>query len=261
MGPNEPTFQRKTGKLWERFYLSESAAARLWQHPLFTGTLDKRGQRPKRVELSDKTLAYDEKSKSMKVEGQVDCDLPVHRVIIHDDSSGPNQEYWRKTYVGRVDEAGLFSIEVDELSDHKGVLRFYLCVEGGMTIQCEAMLIYDFEKDRHVVRGFIPHSLPLAGGGVEKIVSAEWGTILRHFSGTTADVSDTIRKQVKNGAVSMWIDYKTLGDPEPGKRKYLKVRYLLEGDEQERRFESAAGNFLILPLLENATSLGSPVEE
>ncbi|MEN8855992.1 MAG: hypothetical protein ABF333_13725 [Akkermansiaceae bacterium] len=255
MGPNEPTYTRKIGKLWDSYYLSESAAARLWHHPLFSGTLSKRGQQAKRVGLAEKSVVYDAEKKLFLVKGQVDCDLPVHSVIVHDESSGPNQEYWRKTYVGRVDGTGGFSIEVDELSDHKGILRFFFCVEGGQTSSCKESVIYDFGKDGHTVQGFIPHSFPLACGGVKKIVSAEWGTTMRHRQGKASDVKGIIEKQTKNGAVSMNIDYKILGDPDPGRTKYLKVSYLLEGEEKERKFEGWAKDYLILPPLELAKPL------
>ncbi|MGJ8698193.1 MAG: hypothetical protein ACSHYF_17870 [Verrucomicrobiaceae bacterium] len=252
MGPNEPTYQRRLKKKWDSYYLSESAAARLWKHPLFSGTLEKRGQRPKVVKLAERKVRYDGEAKSIKIEGTIDCDLEVHSVIVHDDSSGPNQEYWRKTYVGRVDEAGAFTIEVDELSDYNGMLQFYFCVDGGVTTQCETKVIYGFEKGQHVVQGFIPRSLPLEGPGVAKIVSAEWGTLLRHARGTTTDVSAIIAKQMKGGAVSMLIDYKVLGDPDPGRKKALKVKYLLEGEEKEGVFQGRAGSYLILPPLEEA---------
>ncbi|MDA7882117.1 hypothetical protein N9A94_07400 [Akkermansiaceae bacterium] len=252
MGPNEPTFQRRRGKAWESFYISESGAARLWHHPIFSGTLDKRAQKPRKAELADTKVTYDQNKKLFKIEGKVDCDLPVHSVIVHDDSSGPNQEYWRKTYVSRPDETGGFSIEVNELSDHDGMLRFFYCIEGGLTSRCESAVVYTFENGKHSIQGFIPHTFPLACGGVEKIVSAQWGTKRKLFLKSAADVSDKIEKKIKNGALSFWIDYKSLGDPEPGKTKYLQVQYQLEGEEQVRRLEVRQDNFLILPPLELA---------
>lgn len=257
MGPNEPTYRRKNkGKLWKSYYLSESAAARLWHHPLFSGTLEKRGQKPKKAGLAEKSVTYDSEKKSFLVKGKVGCDLPVHSVIVHDESSGPNQEYWRKTYVSRVDNTGAFSIEVDEVSDHKGTLQFYLCIEGGLTVHCEEAAIYDFEKSGHVVRGFIPHSFPLACGGVKEIVSADWGSMARQRAGTAKDVSAIIEKKMKNGAISMLIDHRALGDPDPRKAKYLRVRYLLEGEDKAREFRGRMGSHLVLPPLE----LSSPTQ-
>ena len=252
MGPNEPTFLRRRGKPWQKFYISESGAARLWHHPIFSGTLDKRAQKPKKVKFAEKKVTYDEKKKSFLIQAKIDCDLPVHSVIVHDDSEGPNQEYWRKTYVDRPDETGKISIEVNELSNHSGVFRFFFCIEGGLTARCESSVVYSFKNDKHSIQGFIPHTFPLACGGIEKIVSAKWGTKKKLFLGSAADVSDKINKQIKNGAISYWIDYKTLGDPEPGRTKYLRVKYQLEGEEQVRRLETRQEAFLILPPLELA---------
>jgi len=252
MGPNEPTFQRRRGKPWQKFYISESGAARLWHHPIFSGTLDKRAQKPKKVEFAERKATYDEKKKSFLIQGKIDCDLPVHSLIVHDDSDGPNQEYWRKTYVTRPDDTGRFSLEVNELSDHKGVLRFFFCIEGGLTTRCGTSVVYGFENGRHSIQGFIPHTFPLACGGVEKIVSAKWGTRKRLLFGSAADVSDKLKKQIKRGAISYWIDYKTLGDPEPGRTKYLRVTYQLEGENRVRRIETRQESFLVLPPIELA---------
>ncbi len=116
-----------------RVYLTEASAAMLWKHPLFSGTTQDRAVTPA-LDFADITFTHDKQAGKVIVAGKVVSDHTAHSVVVANESDATRNDYWRKSYVGRVGEDGTFRVEVDELDEADGFLRIVSCFDNGAII-------------------------------------------------------------------------------------------------------------------------------
>jgi hypothetical protein len=131
MGPTNAAFATRWLKGDEpRVYLSEAAAAMLWKHPLFSGTSKNHTLVPP-VALEEFGADYDAAEGVLTVRGKLQSKGTAHSVIIGNESKKMRSPYWRKTFVGRVNEEGAFEVELDEVDAVDGLLRIAFCFNNG----------------------------------------------------------------------------------------------------------------------------------
>lgn len=92
-------------------YLSESSAAILSAHPIFTGNTTARNKLPK-TQFQQVNASFDRRSRSTRVTGKLVTDHPVHRVVVIDDRDDKIGGYWVKGFVSDVDDQSRFSISI-----------------------------------------------------------------------------------------------------------------------------------------------------
>lgn len=133
MGPRVDVYHKKVDPREKRIYLSNAEAAMLWKHPIFTGTVEKRFQMPN-VELKECSGTFNRPRRYFELNGQVQADIPAHSVIVVEQSpeGKEGESYWRKSFAGRVDEQGKFSVRITELDRTEGNLQILFCFENGI---------------------------------------------------------------------------------------------------------------------------------
>ncbi len=132
MGPRNDVYTARTKIKEGRVYLSEACAAMLWKHPLFSGTTFARKVIPK-VQLKDFNAQYDRTRKRIEVTGRLESDHPAHSVVVANHADDLPSIYWRKAFVGRIEEDGTFKVYVRELTPSGGVLKIAFCFNNGAT--------------------------------------------------------------------------------------------------------------------------------
>ena len=130
MGPRNDVYTARTKIKEGRVYLSEACAAMLWKHPLFSGTTVGRKVIPK-AELRDFSAQYDRARKQIEVTGRLESDHSAHSVVVANHADDLPTPYWRKAFVGRIEEDGTFKVYVRELTPSGGVLKIAFCFNNG----------------------------------------------------------------------------------------------------------------------------------
>jgi hypothetical protein len=130
MGPRNDVYTARTKLKEGRVYLSEACAAMLWKHPLFSGTTFARKLIPK-VELRDFSAQYNRTRKQIEVTGRLESDHPAHSVVVANHADDLPTPYWRKAFVGRIEEDGTFKVYVREWPPSGGVLKTAFCFNNG----------------------------------------------------------------------------------------------------------------------------------
>jgi len=133
MGPINKVYSSRKGPEDQRVYLSEASAAMLWKHPLFTTSETRETRRP-RVQLLDRKAVYQEEDGAVEVAGRVRSPIPVHSVIVAEESRNPRGDYWTQTFVGKVAADGSFSVSVRKLEKRDGALKIVFCCENGAVL-------------------------------------------------------------------------------------------------------------------------------
>lgn len=168
MGATFDAYQQRTHVHEDRVCLSEASAAMLWKHPLFSGSSEERDRNAK-FNVEDLEVRQAAPNRIV-VHGRLTSDIPAHSVIVADDAP-PDNDYWRKMYVARLDRDGAFQVNVTEPSGKDGRLRLLFCfdngevtgdgvhydIDGGMPVPYRfANGKYHFEVDGRGVRGRKP---------------------------------------------------------------------------------------------------------
>jgi len=132
MGPRTDPFRARARNKadHDRAYLSQAAAAMLWKHFVFSGTVEDRGVLPS-VELKGYRARYDRPSDEIIVSGSLVSNGKAHSVVLVDEAPPRQQNYWRKAYAARIGGGGEFEVRVREPSPAAGVFRFLFCFENG----------------------------------------------------------------------------------------------------------------------------------
>lgn len=130
MGANIPNYRKHTGKRETRGYVSPAEAAMLWKHPVFTGTAKDRNVTPK-FTITGMTTAYDPEAKKVRLNGVLKADYPAHSVVVFDSVPKVHENYWQKSYVGRIGKDGQFEVNITEPSAKDGTLQLMFCFENG----------------------------------------------------------------------------------------------------------------------------------
>ena len=133
MGPVNMVYARRKGPEDQRAYLSEAASAMLWKHPLFSEQANRETRRP-RVGPIDGGAVWNKADGSFEVSGIVRSPIPVHSVVIAEESRHPRRDYWTQTFVGKVAADGSFSVRVPKLEERDGCLKIVFCCENGAVL-------------------------------------------------------------------------------------------------------------------------------
>lgn len=130
MGPRTVVFQSKTRTKEDRVYLSDAEAAMLSRHFVFTGNVTNRGVMPN-VAVKNFSARFDRQKMEIRVSGQMESKQNAHHVIVFDMAEPDHLDYWRKAYVGLIDQDKKFQVNVDEPIGTKGTLKLLFCFENG----------------------------------------------------------------------------------------------------------------------------------
>ncbi|MEW4451573.1 hypothetical protein AB1L30_02700 [Bremerella sp. JC817] len=128
MGPQAKVYAKKVDDRKKDVYLCDASAAMLWKHPIFSGTHDQRGQKPQ-FKMKNLKGEFNRQGRYLELTGDIETDIPAHSVVVIEEGT---DGYFRKSFAGRVDEKGHFSVDVKELDHEKGDLRILFCFENGI---------------------------------------------------------------------------------------------------------------------------------
>ncbi len=131
MGPNNDVYAQRKYPNADLCYLTEASAAMLWKHPLFTGTTKNRQRQPS-VKLVGYKPTYGKKSNRITLSGKVVADMPAHSVVVLDDLGKPDDEYFNRSHVARIEPDGNFHVAIDKPPRASGHYRILFCFENGM---------------------------------------------------------------------------------------------------------------------------------
>ena len=133
MGPVNNAYSQRKSSSDTGVYLSEASAAMLWKHPLFSGSVKDRNIVPK-AHLIDFDMKFNSKEDKIEITGKVKSDLPAHSVIAAEEPRMARNDYWIKSFTGKVKKDGTFKITVDEFKHSDGKLRIVFCFDNGAVI-------------------------------------------------------------------------------------------------------------------------------
>ncbi len=142
MGPNNSVYAAKGYSKADQVYLSESEAARLWKHPIFSGTNKDRVLQPA-VKLLDYKPRYSRTEDRLTIAGKLVADQPAHSVVVVDDRGKPGDEYWFRGHAARLAPDGTFKVEIAKPAKADGHLRIMFCFDNGMVTGDGAGVVFD----------------------------------------------------------------------------------------------------------------------
>lgn len=130
MGPRTDPYRKLTRSEETRVYLDEASAAMLWKHPVFSGSAQDRGVIPS-MEVTGLKLQYNPRTNDLRLTGQLRSNGQAHSVVVMDEVPPSQTDYWRKAYVGKLQEHGRFTVKISEPAQASGSLRLLFCFENG----------------------------------------------------------------------------------------------------------------------------------
>ena len=68
------------------------------------------------------------------MKGKVSTDYRAHSIVIANASDADRSDYWRKCFVGRVEEDNSFRVEIDEVTGDSGRLLMVVCFDNGAVV-------------------------------------------------------------------------------------------------------------------------------
>ena len=131
MGPNVDVYIKRKQPHADRVYLTESSAAMLWKHPVFSGTAKDRQRQPS-VKLVDYRPTYSRAADRITVAGKLISDMTAHSVVVFDDLGQPSDEYWFRSHVARIAPDGTFRVAIERPARADGQWRILFCFDNGM---------------------------------------------------------------------------------------------------------------------------------
>ena len=102
----------------------------VWKHPVFSGTARDRNVAPN-FTVAGLATAYDAATRSVRLRGVLQADYPAHSVVVFDSVPKVHENYWQKSYAGRIGRDGQFEVNITEPSGKDGTLRLMFCFENG----------------------------------------------------------------------------------------------------------------------------------
>ena len=145
MGANVNVYIERKHPNADRVYLTESSAAILWKHPVFTGTAKDRQRQP-RVKLVDYRATYSRASDRITLAGKLVADMHAHSVIVFDDL-GQGDEYWCRSHAARIADDGTFKVAIDRPARASGHFRILFCFDNGIVTGDGAGVVFDDRGD------------------------------------------------------------------------------------------------------------------
>ncbi len=147
MGANVNVYIERKHPNADRVYLTESSAAILWKHPVFSGTAKDRQRQPS-VKLVDYQATYSRASDRITLAGKLVADMHAHSVIVFDDL-GQGDEYWCRSHAARIAADGTFRVAIDRPARASGHFRILFCFDNGIVTGDGAGVVFD---DRGEIR-------------------------------------------------------------------------------------------------------------
>ncbi|MDB6016256.1 MAG: Periplasmic component of the Tol biopolymer transport system [Pedosphaera sp.] len=132
MGPNNSVYADRKYPKADQVYLTESSAAMLWKHPVFSGTARDRILQPsaKLVDYQPKFSLADDR---VTLSGKLIADQRAHTVVVIDDQGRPFYDnYWFQSHAARIAPDGTFQVTIDKPAKTNGCYRILFCFENGM---------------------------------------------------------------------------------------------------------------------------------
>jgi hypothetical protein len=130
MGANNSVYAERKYSFADQVYLTEASAAMLWKHPVFSGTAQDR-QKQANLKLVDYKATYRRSSNQITLAGKLVSEIAGHSVVVLDDLGKPNDEYWYRSHVGRIEPNGQFRVVIDRPARADGQFRITFCLENG----------------------------------------------------------------------------------------------------------------------------------
>lgn len=157
MGPTTAIYAQAGYTNADQIYLSQSSAAMLWKHPVFSGT-NQSLRAFSTAKLKAYRATYDAASDYIAISGKLVSDESAHSVIVLDDQGKPEDEYWRRGYTARIAADGSFLIKIPKPPKTKGHYHIVFCFDNGVVSG-------DGKHVRFVDRGDIRKSYQYANHG------------------------------------------------------------------------------------------------
>ena len=133
MGANNAVYLERQHPKPDQVYLTESSAAMLWKHPLFSGTTLDRARRPDYLKLVAWKPTSSRTANRITINGQVSASPMPHSVIVRDDLGRPRDEYWHLGHTARVAPDGTFKLTIDRPTKADGHYEILFAFPNGMT--------------------------------------------------------------------------------------------------------------------------------
>ena len=133
MGPISPKYFKKTSSKDGRVHLNEACAAQLWRHPIFRTERPPMPAQPKKFELKDWKAEEDDEGQIV-ITGKLDSNRIAHSVIAYDsknqDKSKVHSDYWVRSYTGKVEEDGSFTLVIAKPRDQANLFLKFCLMNG-----------------------------------------------------------------------------------------------------------------------------------
>jgi WD40-like Beta Propeller Repeat len=131
MGANNSVYAARKYPNADQVYLTESSAAMLWKHPIFSGSSKDRALQPS-VKLVGYKPSYSRANNRVTLSGKLVSDMPAHSVVVLDDLGRPDDEYWNRSHTARIAPDGTFQVAIDNPAKADGHYQILFCFENGM---------------------------------------------------------------------------------------------------------------------------------
>ena len=131
MGPTTAVYAKRKYPKADQVYLSESSAAMLWKHPLFSGTAKDRFVQPS-VRLAGYRAQYSRAEDRVTLSGKLIADHPAHSVVVIEEPDQPKDPYWRRHHSARLAPNGTFQVTFDHPTKVDGQYRIRFCFDNGL---------------------------------------------------------------------------------------------------------------------------------
>jgi predicted Zn-dependent protease len=131
MGPNNDVYAARRLPKADRCYLTEASAAMLLKHPVFSGTAKDRFRQPA-ASITDFKQEYNKQTNQIRLSGKLVSDMKAHSVVVLDDVGNPDDTYWFRSFVARIEPDGTFKVTVKTPTRADGHFLLSFCFENGV---------------------------------------------------------------------------------------------------------------------------------
>lgn len=146
MGPTTAAYARRKYLKADQIYLTESSAAMLWMHPVFSGTAMGRAHLPS-VRLTDYKPVFDQTNDAVTISGKLIADQPAHSVVLIDGQGRPRDQYWVQSHAVRISHDGTFQIKINKPAKVNGHYRILFCFDNGLVTGDGTNVTFDNRGD------------------------------------------------------------------------------------------------------------------
>src|SRR4029079_15283817 len=112
MGPNADVYIARKQPHADRVYLTESSAAMLWKHPVFSGTAKDRQRQPS-VKLVDYKPTYSRANDRITLACKMVSYVRAESVVVFDNLGRPGDESSYPSHVARIAPDGTFRVAIE----------------------------------------------------------------------------------------------------------------------------------------------------